>query len=106
MLNFVAMKKIIVIMFLSLVIGTVSAEKIEQQNFIIKILDTNNELISGAKITINGTQQVYYTNAKGECHIPSHLFNNKSNIVVDYISYKSKQIQLTTKNSKIILEKR
>jgi hypothetical protein len=100
------MKKIIVIMLLSLVIGTVSAEKIEQQNFIIKILDTNNESISGAKITINGTHEVYYTNAKGECQIPSHLFNNQSNIVVDFISYKSKQIQITSKNSKIILEKR
>ena len=92
-------------MFLSLVIGTLSAEKIEQQNFIIKILDTNNELISGAKITINGTNEVYYTNSKGECLIPLHLLNNQSNIVVDYISYKSKQIQLTAKNSKIILEK-
>jgi hypothetical protein len=93
-------------MFLSLIIGTISAEKTEQHNFIIKILDTNNELISGAKITINGTHEVYYTNAKGECHIPSHLLSNQSNIVVDYISYKSKQIQLTSKNSKIILEKR
>ena len=93
-------------MFLSFVIGTLSAEKIEQQNFIIKILDTNNELISGAKITINGTNEVYYTNSKGECHIPLNLLNNQSNIVVDYISYKSKQLQLTSKNSKIILEKR
>lgn len=93
-------------MLLSFVIGTLSAEKTEQQNFIIKILDSNNELISGAKITINGTHVVYYTNAKGECLIPAHLFNNQNNIVVDYISYKSKQIQLTSKNSKIILEKR
>jgi hypothetical protein len=100
------MKKIIVIMFLNLVIGTLSAEQIEQQNFIIKILDTNNELISGAKITINGTNEVYYTNSKGECHIPSYLLHNQSNIVVDYISYKSKQIQLSAKNSKIIIEKR
>jgi hypothetical protein len=100
------MKKIIVIMFLSLIIGTISAEKIEQQNFIIKILDVNNELISGAKITLYGTNEIYYTNSKGECYIPSHLLNNQSNIVVDYISYKSKQIQLSSKNSKIILEKR
>ncbi len=106
MFNFVMMKKIIVIMFLNLVIGTLSAEQIEQQNFIIKILDTNNELISGAKITINGTNEVYYTNSKGECHIPSYLLHNQSNIVVDYISYKSKQIQLSAKNSKIIIEKR
>lgn len=94
------------ILLIALFCNITVAEKTEQQNYIIKIIDTNNESISGAKITINGTNEVFYSNANGECKIPSHLINKENSINIDFISYKSKNIEITSKISKIILHNR
>lgn len=71
---------------------------------VVQILDKNNETISGAKIVLEGTKYVYYTNIKGEVYIPSDILKASKGISVECISYKSKSLKNFELNSKIVLE--
>jgi hypothetical protein len=84
---------------------SIFAEESTDYYFTIKVVDVYNEFIVGAKITIDGLDESYYTNIRGECKIPESAIK-KGNINIDFISYKSNQIKITSRISKVTLESR
>jgi len=70
----------------------------------IKIYDTNNELVAGAKVQIDNV--IYYSSINGICLIPKSILANSKSIMVECISFKTKQIKTSELNSKIILDNR
>ena len=73
---------------------------------LIQVSDKNNELVAGAKVELLGTGKVYYTNSKGECYIPMHIFKQSQSVKIDCVSYKSTLLKTYEINSKIILVNR
>ena len=73
---------------------------------LIQVSDKNNELVSGAKVELLGTDKVYYTNSKGECYVPMQIFKQCQSVKIDCVSYKSTLLNTYEINSKIILVNR
>lgn len=73
---------------------------------VIRVMDKNNETVTGAKVELLGSGKTYYTNSKGECYIPIHIFEQYGTVKVECISYKSATIDSKDIQSKIVLESR
>lgn len=70
----------------------------------IQVLDTNSEVLPGAKIELMGTGKSYYTNLKGYCLIPVDVLKSAQSIKVECISYKTQLFKNYELNSKIVLD--
>ena len=70
----------------------------------IKVCDTNNEMVAGAKVQID--HLIYYTNINGVCLVPKSIMAKAKSIKVECISFKTKQLSISEINSKIILDNR
>ncbi len=77
----------------------------EQGNIqVVRVVDSNQELVTGARLEIPGTSYVFYSNIKGECYIPAHLLRQYAHINIHCVSYKTVNISTKEISSKITLE--
>lgn len=70
----------------------------------IKVCDTNNEMVAGAKVQID--HLTFYTNINGVCLVPKSILAKAKSIKIECISFKTKQLNISELNSKIILDNR
>ncbi len=68
----------------------------QERNLSGKVYDENNEPMPGASVIIKGTTQGTVTNIDGEFRIV--LSSDQTTIVVSYIGYKSKEIEVGTQS--------
>jgi hypothetical protein len=68
---------------------------------ILLITDSNNEPLPGAKIELVNKHKVCYTDLHGHCVVPSDC-----NVMVDYISYKTKIVSKDSLEYPIMLQLR
>lgn len=72
----------------------------------IKVVDTNNEKLTGVSIELVGTGKKYYTDINGECKIPQNILEKSKNLIINFISYKVVNIEKGELEDKITLETR
>lgn len=63
-------------------------------------------MVAGAKIQLDNSNFVYYTGINGTCQIPKSILANAKSIKIECISFKTKKINISELNSKIILANR
>jgi|GEM_PF-6977275 len=88
------MKKIV---FTLLIIANLSLFANENKATVFRVIDDNEELIVGAKITIEGEKDLtLYTNLEGIFEVPEEVGDNYS-LKVEFISYKDCEILVNEK---------
>ena len=78
----------------------------EQAVSTVRVIDNTNETLTGVKVKLEGTNYVFYTDLKGECHIPTAMLKHCASVSFSVVSYKPVTCKAGQLKNTIILEMR